>query len=625
MDSKKPSSRPGVRAAIAAAALFLSTAAVAEDAPRNLYWGDTHLHSNYSFDAYLFQNYTGDPDLAYRFAKGVPVLHPKLQTQIQIETPLDFLVLADHAELTAVPLRIFEKDEQLLKTAFGKRVRPLIEADKGGDVFAEIVRLANAGMDNNSELTELQSDDIRRPAWEDIVEVADRHNEPGKFTAFIGWEWSSLPDAANLHRVVFMDKDAETGKKFLPYGSTTSVKPEDLWAWLEETEELTGANFVAIPHNMNISKGRMFETMDSDGRPITDAYARTRMRWEPVAEVTQYKGDSETHPILSPDDEFANFETYRHLIDTRPDTDHTASVTNGDYARGALKTGLKLESDIGVNPFKFGMIGATDSHTSLASAEETNFFYKFPFMATPTDRSEGTPGRGDGPIGWNFGAQGLAGVWAEENTRESILTAFKRKEVFATTGPRIMLRFFGGWNFRSRDARANDVGQTGYDKGVSMGADLMAPAGGLFSGDKTPSFLIQAVSDPKSGNLDRIQIVKGWLDAEGQTQEKVFNVVASDGRTIDSDGKLAPVGNTVDLATATYTNTIGDPELVAVWRDPEFDPTQRAFYYVRVLEIPTPRHALLDALSLQTDLPEGVSAILQERAYSSPIWYTPPS
>ncbi len=589
--------------------------ALADGDEKQLLWGDTHLHTSYSFDAYLFQNHSADPDTAYRYAKGLPVIHPYHRARIQIETPLDFLVVADHAEMASVPLRIFSGDETLLNTQFGKDVLPLIEAGRGGEVFSALVAAATGG--DTSITTELRSDAIRTPPWMDIIEAAERHNDPGKFTTLIGWEWSSIPDAANLHRVVFMSDGGDVARKFLPFSSLQSNKPEDLWNWLDQTTRETGANFVAIPHNMNISKGQMFALQDSEGRPIDAAYARTRMKWEPVAEVTQIKGDSETHPALSPSDEFADFETYRFLIDTRPDTDHLATVTRGDYARGALLRGLELEQSIRVNPYKFGMIGSTDAHTGMSSAEEDNFHGKMALDSIPEKKSERRIS-GDGPKGWNMSAQGMAAVWAEENTRESIVEAFKRKEVYATTGPRIQLRTFAGWEFRDRDARARDLAKVGYAKGVPMGGDLsLAPKG------KVPGLLIQAVRDPKGANLDRIQVVKGWIDESGKAREKVYTVVASDNRQIDSDGRVAAVGNTVDLATARYENSIGDAELTVVWKDPSFDPSVRAFYYVRVLQIPTPRHSLYDAVALQQPLADEFKPTIQERAYSSPIWYTP--
>lgn len=595
--------------------LFISAAVAAGDEEKALLWGDTHLHTSYSFDAFLFMNRTADPDTAYRYAKGLPVVHPYHRARIQIETPLDFLVVSDHAELTSVPLRVFEGDEKMLQTTFGQQAAQLIREGRGDEIFSRIVAQANSG--DRSMFSDLYGEEIRQVPWHEIADIADRHNEPHKFTALIGWEWSSLPDAANLHRIIFMDQGAAAARKFLPYSSTESERPEDLWAWLERTSAAVNAEFIAIPHNMNISKGRMFALQDSDGKPLDAAYAKTRIRWEPVAEVTQIKGDSETHSLLSPNDEFADFETYRFLIDTRPDTDHTEPVTPGDYARSALMRGLELENSIGVNPYKFGMIGSTDSHTSMASAEENNFHGKMPLDSVPERKSEPRIGK-QGAAGWDMSAQGLAAVWAEENTRAAIVAAFKRKEVYATTGTRIQLRFFGGWKFRAADARAKNLAARGYKKGVPMGAELgVAPRG------KAPSFLLQAARDPKGANLDRIQIVKGWIDANGKAAEKVYDVAVSGERQPDADGNLPAVGSTVDLQRAAYSNDIGAAQLAATWTDPDFDPQRHAFYYARVIEIPTPRHSLFDAVAMKIEHEKDRPATIQERAYSSPVWYSP--
>jgi hypothetical protein len=602
-----------VAGTIATYLLFLAPADAGDGVERELLWGDTHLHTSYSFDAFLFMNRSADPDTAYRYAKGLPVVHPGHRARVQIDTPLDFLVVSDHAELMAVPLRIFDGDPQISQTEFGKYAAQLIKEGKGSEIFRALVAAGNSG--NSSQVDELLSAEIRSPPWRQIAAAADRHNEPGRFTALIGWEWSSLPDAANLHRVVFMDGDAEAAAKFLPYSSSESSDPEDLWAWLEKTEPLAGAQFVAIPHNMNISKGRMFDLNNSAGEPIDADYARTRMRWEPVAEVTQTKGDSETHPLLSPNDEFAEFETYRHLIDTRPDTDHSAPVTPGDYARAALLRGLGIERGVGVNPYRFGMIGSTDSHTGLSAAEEHNFHGKMAADGTPESKRNSRLGDARGATGWDMSASGMAAVWAEENTRAAIVAAFRRKEVYATSGTRIRVRFFGGWEFRERDLRG-DIATRGYAAGVPMGGNLAGAANKL-----APAFLVQAQRDPKGANLDRIQIIKGWIDAGGDTHEQVFDIAASDHRKQGADGRFASVGDTVDTETASYTNTIGATELAAFWRDPDFDATQSAFYYVRVLEIPTPRHSLYDAVALQTPPPANHPPSIQERAYTSPIWY----
>ncbi|MEZ4355665.1 MAG: DUF3604 domain-containing protein [Myxococcota bacterium] len=617
----------------------LASAEADEAAPasRRLLWGDTHLHTAYSFDAFLNGNRSADPDTAYRWAKGLPVIHPYHRARVRIETPLDFLVVADHAEYLGVIRKLYYEVEDGPAAAFAAHVRQAFDSGRGAALFAGVLPEAvlEPGETRNpiedlGAPTALpiagQDEPLRRDAWAETTAAADRHDEPGRFTAMIGWEWSSLPNGANLHRVVMTSADGETARRFMPYASSDSMVPEDLWSWLDATSRETGAEFVAIPHNPNISKGYMWAETRLDGTPYTVESARTRARWEPVAEVTQYKGDSETHPDLSPEDEFADFETYGYYIQ-RNRQDYLAQP--GDYARSALGRGLEIEARVGANPYKFGMIGATDSHTGLSAPEEDNFWGKMALDSTPETKMKFAGGRG--ATGWSMGAQGLAGVWAEENTRASILAAFKRREVYATTGSRIRLRFFGGWDYDAGDVRAADLAERGYAKGVPMGADLLgrpAPRRGLGrllgrGGDAAPSFLVQAARDPKGANLDRVQIVKGWLDAEGRRREQVYDVVWSGDRSPDASGRLPAVGSTVDLERGTYTNAIGEPELVAVWRDPDFDPEQRAFYYVRVLEIPTPRHSLLDALALGQEPDAEHPPTLQERAYSSPIWYTP--
>jgi hypothetical protein len=613
-----------------------SIAAPAGDPLKKVYWGDTHLHTSYSPDAFLMGNQTADPDTAYRYAKGLPVVHPYHKARIQIHTPLDFLVVSDHGEFMGVVPNILKGNPVVADTPTGKRFQKLFAEGKSTEAFGELIAQVNKVVPPNPELA---NEEISRSVWGEIMSAADRHNEPGTFTAFMGWEWSSTPGGANLHRVVVMKEGKEKGQQFIPYTSLDSDKPEDLWKWLDNTSAKTGASFIAIPHNSNISQGLMFPLQDSEGKLISKEYAATRMKWEPLVEMTQIKGDSETHPNLSPTDEFADYETYDHLIavegaeaknmftdgflgELSPE-DRELVLKNkqqiaeaGDYARSALKRGLVVEDRIGTNPYKFGMIGSTDSHTAMASAEEDNFHGKMAIDSTPGTKSKdvipGTPG-------WDMGAAGLVAVYAEQNTRESLFDAMQRKEVYATTGPRIQLRFFGGWDYLPSDVSASDMVAIGYKKGVPMGSDLTkAPAG------KAPSFMITAMKDPIDANLDRIQIVKGWLDKEGKPQEKVFNVALADGRTIGADGKVAPIGNTVDIKTGKYTNTIGDTQLATVWTDTEFDAGVRAFYYVRVLQIPTPRHTLFDTLALGVDPKEsGNPATIQERAYSSPIWYTP--
>ena len=625
----------------ACVALLLGQVAAADESRRVL-WGDTHLHTSYSFDAFLNGNRSADPDAAYRWARGLPVIHPFHRARVQIETPLDFLVVADHAEYLGVVRKLYLDVKDGPGAKFAAQIRQAIDGGSGAKVFAGVLPeaviepgdtrdpISDVGAPNRLAVPD-DGEPLRRDAWAETTAAADRHNEPGRFTAMIGWEWSSLPNGANLHRVVMTSADGETARRFMPYASSDSSYPDDLWAWLEKTSTETGAEFVAIPHNPNISKGYMFGPTSLDGTPYTAESARTRARWEPVTEVTQYKGDSETHPDLSPDDPFADFETYGSYIQQNHQP-YAAQV--GDYARSALRRGLEIEERVGVNPYKFGMIGATDSHSGLSAPEEDNFWGKMAVDSTPETKDRFAAGRKVN--GWNIGAQGLAAVWAEENTRESIFAAFRRREVYATTGPRMQVRFFGGWAFREWDAEAADLASVGYGKGVSMGGDLKRPPADpsawrkLFGarGVSAPSFLVHASKDPKGANLDRVQIVKGYLAADGraadgQSRERVYDIAWSGDREPDASGRLPAVGNTVDLETGAYTNDIGAAELATVWTDPDFDPGQRAFYYVRVLEIPTPRHSLLDAIALQAEPSDAQPPTLQERAYTSPIWYTP--
>ena len=572
-----------------------------------LYWGDTHLHTNYSPDAYALLTTTADPDTSYRFAKGLPVIADLSRARVQIRTPLDFLVVTDHAEFMGVISELALGNEELMETELGQRWKPMLEEGRGSEVFFELVDAANR---DPASLLPLNSEDVRSTVWESIVDTAETHNEPGVFTAFIGWEWSSLPDGRNLHRIVFTPDGKDKAMQYLPYSLLDSDKPRDLYNWLASTADSAGTDFVAIAHNMNLSAGSMFPLYDESGNPIDMEYAELRERWEPVDEVTQYKGDSETHAKLSPNDPFADFETYEHLLD--PNASGAPEPDEGDYARTALMRGLQMANSIGKNPFKFGMVGATDSHTAFSSAEENNFLGKYALDSIPENGGMETV---PGAVGWDAAAQGLAGVWATENTREAITAAFKRKEVYATTGPRISLRVFAGYDFTEKHLQASDLAAVGYRHGVPMGGDLAQPESG-----KPPTLLVQAARDPKGANLDRVQVIKGWLRADGNVEERIYDIALSDGRT---DGKVA-VGNTVDLASASYTNDIGAAELAAVWTDPDFDPGLRAFYYIRVIEIPTPRHSVFDAVALGIDPAETKKpTIIQERAYSSPIWYTP--
>lgn len=618
--------------------LLLTPIASASESPnRKLLFGDTHLHTSYSFDAYLNKNQTADPDTAYRWAKGLPVVHPYHQARVQIETPLDFLVVSDHAELMgyirATNLGIAELDDLGLWGNFKRwfatyMLNQAIAGEGGSALFGSL--LPKAGNPNGGDpvadpLNEMPGSTFgdtlptETTAWHEIVDAAERHNVPGEFSTFIGWEWSSIPVGANLHRIVFTPDGADKAKQFVPYGSDQSQYPEDLWSFLEQTQADTGARFIAMPHNSNISKGYMYDTTSLKGKAIDTAYAQRRMRWEPISEVTQIKGDSETHPIVSPNDVFADFETYTFYIQQDQEPYRAAPA---DYIRGALKTGLALEQSTGVNPYQFGFIGSTDSHSGLASAEEDNFWGKFARDSTPsTKRSDDSIG-GASVNGWNMSASGLAAVWADDNSRDSIFNAFQRKETYATTGTRLKVRVFAGERFPEGASESTEFAAIGYQLGVPMGGTLAydKPATAL-------ELIISAERDPVGANLDRIQVVKGWIDRQGNQQEKVFNVAWSQSesgiRELNADGSLPDVGSSVDLKSGTWTNAIGAMKLSAQWKDLEFNAAQRAFYYVRVLQIPTPRHSLLDSIALGIEVPQEGPAVIQERAYTSPIWYRP--
>jgi hypothetical protein len=460
---------------------------------------------------------------------------------------------------------------------------------------------------------------VAKLPWLDEIDAAERHNEPGVFTAFAGWEWSSHANSENLHRVVFSPSNADVLRSFFPYSNLDSVRPEDLWAWLDETERTLGAEFIAIPHNSNMSIGKMFDLVDSDGRPMTTDYARTRIRWEPVMEVTQAKGTSEVHPALSPNDEFAEFEIFRRLFTAKEPVANAS-----DYARSALLRGLQIEAGVGINPYRFGMIGSSDIHTGMSTLAEDNFGGAVARDILPETRREAAarpypPDASARLDAWNLSASGLAAVWASANSRNAITEAFKRKEVYATSGSRIALRVFGGFDFQAGDENAEDVATEGYRRGVPMGGDLTdAPRG------SAPALLIHARKDPVGANLDRVQVIKGWLTADGASHEQVYNVDWSGERQLAADGSIPSVGNSVDLSNASYENSIGASQLATVWQDPDFDRSQPAFYYVRVLEIPTPRHQVYDAIALGMDPDDtGYATTIQERAWSSPIWYTP--
>ncbi len=584
-----------------------------------LFWGDTHLHTRYSTDAGMIGNKLG-PEEAYRFARGEEVTTSTGQ-RARLIRPLDFLVVSDHAANLGLAPMIAEGNPDLLATEYGKRFSDMVNAGEGYQAF----RLwAFEGVAQNRDL--INSPQMARTVWDRQIKTADEYNQPGVFTALIGYEWTSLnrPGApSNLHRVMIFKDDASKAGQIIPFTTFDSYDPEDLWQWMADYEANTGGRVLAIPHNGNLSNGIMFSVERLNGEPIDRNYAETRARWEPLYEVTQIKGDGEAHPKLSPNDEFADYGTWDKgdIAGFAPKEDRMLPY---EYARSALQVGLQLERRIGVNPFKFGMIGSTDAHTSLAATRDENYWGKFAGTEPTAERYEhyviqAAGGDELSTFAWEEVAAGLAAVWARENTRDAIFEAMQKKETYATTGTRITVRFFGGWDYADDDVYKPDAVSIGYDKGVPMGGDLPARP----SGRNAPVFMMGALKDPWSGNLDRIQIVKGWIDDNGERQERIYDVACAD-RGITRQGRCdGPIGNTVDEANATYLNNIGDAELRAVWTDPDFNPNHSAVYYVRVLEIPTPTWQAYDANFYGVTMPPQVPLSHQERAYTSPIWYTP--
>ena len=589
--------------------------------PTRVLWGDTHLHTSNSLDARAL-GVTLGPEEAYRFARGEEVIATHGE-RLKLSRPLDWLVVSDHSDAMGAMNEIVAGNPTLMRDP---KLRDWHERiNQGGEtVFNAAIEVVEtfAGVSGESIPEIIMDREFVGSVWQRYLRIAEEYNDPGRFTALIGYEWTSTDGGNNLHRNVLYRDGADLAKQMNPYTTAESFNPEDLWKWMQAYEDKTGGKVLTLAHNGNLSNGIMFpvETNPATGQPLTADYARTRIRWEPLYEVTQIKGDGEAHPFLSPNDEFADYGTWDwNNLGPVP---KTQDMLQYEYAREALKNGLKLEQMLGTNPYKFGMVGSTDSHTALSTAEEDNFYGKHSGVEPSAKRLQGEVGHfGDTGIHWMSWAQvssGYAAVWATENTREAIWNAMKRKEVYATTGPRMTVWFFGGWDYEASDAEQRAPGRIGYAKGVSMGGDFhQAPQA------ESPSFLVAALKDPYSGNLDRIQIVKGWLDEDGNTQEKVYDVAWAGGRTPDADGKLPPVGNTVDLADATWTNTIGAAELITVWEDPDFDPGQRAVYYARVIEIPTPHWTAYDAKRFNVELPADAPRMNQERAYTSPIWYTP--
>jgi len=600
---------PATSAATEAPASPAASDRPAANPERNAYFGDVHVHTGWSFDAFT-NGSRATPNDAYAWAQGQEITNSGMGGKIQIQTPLDFYMVAEHAEFMGVFNQMSNPESPLSKTELAKGVNspdPVVRMQ----TFAGVLRDMSAGKVDPM----LTDPALASTVWAEIVKAADAAYRPGRFTTFAGFEWTANPQKRNLHRVVVFRDTAKLPGMVL--SALESEDPETLWKWMDELRA-KGSTLLAIPHNGNASDGRMFETVRFDGKqPIDAAYNAMRARNEPLYEITQIKGTSETHPDLSPNDEFAGFEQWDYTLSADSER---PKHRRGSFARQALLEGLSQEATGNGNPFKYGFIGDTDTHNAAGSNEEFNYTGKFAFENEASHRLKGMEGQPAGQVRQvqEFSSGGLAGVWAEANTRESIFDAMQRRETFGTSGTMIKVRFFGGWDFADADLKGAGAVRAGYARGVPMGSDLKAPSG------QAPSFLVMASKDPKSGNLDRVQIVKGWLDGSGKQHETVYDVAWSGDRKPDpKTGKLPPVGDTVDAATAQYTNNIGAAELATVWTDPDFDPAERAFYYVRVVEIPTPRWSTIDAVRLGVPVPKGLPVSIQERAWTSPIWYTP--
>ena len=588
-------------------------------------FGDTHHHTANSGDAFFNGDRLG-PEQAYRFARGEEVTSSS-GVAARLSRPLDFLVITDHAEGLGIGFEIGNGNPALVSDPQVKAWSDAI--NQSSEAAADATNELIAAQAQGTLPAPLQDPAIVGPimktVWEEHLKTADRYNEPGRFTAMIGYEWTSVPGGNNLHRNIMFRDGSDRARQIIPYTSWQSENPEKLWDWMEQYEAKTGGRLLAIPHNGNLSNGRMFELQTFEGDPLTREYAERRTRWERLQEVMQTKGNSETHPTLSPNDEFADYGVagweYGNLtMETEPESPEMRPYM---YLRGGLMQGLAQARLLGANPFKFGFVGGSDIHNSLTAIEEDNFFGKHVIQEPRPERWEHVSKQGFGKTRytWHYTAAGYAVVWATENTREAIWDAMERRETYATSGTRQTVRFFGGWDFVESDLETRYLADIGYRKGVPMGSDLPAHT----AGTGAPTFLVAAMMDPLSGNLDRIQIIKGWLDADGEVHEQIYDVAWGDAgsRRPGPDGKLPPVGNTVDVTRATWENTVGDPELATVWTDPDFDPGEPAFYYARVIDIPTPRWTAYDALRFGIQLADDVPMVHQERAWTSPIWYTP--
>ena len=583
---------------------------------KEAYFGDTHVHTGWSFDAGL-DGATLTPTDAYRYATGEEVTSNS-GIKTQLSRPYDWFMITDHSDGMGTINEVRDGNPEMMESEVLQRWNKALASgneEAAGDAKSEVINLQSTG-----QIPEIAKDPKwMKNAWNKTIDAAEQFYKPGEFTTFTAYEWTvNAGGGDNLHRNIIYKEGGDQARDILPFTTFESEDAKKLWEWMANYEAQTGDKLLAIPHNGNMSNGRMFEEQQFDGSPMTKEWAQMRQKYERLMELFQYKGQSEAHPFLSPEDEFADYELWDrgNLVLKPKDSKETWKY---EYWREGLKSGMRIKQELGVNPFLYGSNSGTDTHTGISSLEEDEFFGKFKTVEPSRKDRWNFPvisGNNDQYKGWEMAASGVRGVWAESNTREDIWEAMYRRETFSTTGPRMKIRFFGGFDYTEEDK--NDLAKNGYEKGVAMGAML-----GAAMNDKAPTFLIQAMKDPEGANLDRLQVIKGWVDASGETQEKIYQVAWSGDRKLDNNGKLPAVGNTVNLETAEYTNDIGDTEFTTYWTDPDFDASLPAFYYIRVLEIPTPRWTLFDKVRHDLTLPDEVPLVHQERGVSSPIWYNP--
>ena len=583
--------------------------------PVNLYWGDTHVHTYLSSDAFATGT-TITSDQAYRFAKGERIKANGGQ-YASIRTPLDFIMIADHAEDLGA-FAALSSTKSIIEDQ--KVAEQLLDQLKKLPKPSELVNAENKNKFKSLQNELIQSkglkqtkfnlsQEFKRDIWSEVINEAERHYQPGKFTTFVGYEYSATEGGMAHRNVMFSGSPKQTGS-IIPFSALESQDPEDLWKFLTKYKEESGDDVITIPHNTNLSNGQFFKNETFKNTPFSYDYLQVRTEFEPIIEVTQFKGDSETHPLISPDDSYANFERgWFDTLNRARDDSLGVKIDKAErsHARSVLKKGLTIKKEFGVNPFKFGVIGSTDTHTGLSTAEEDNFWGKMAYEEPSQYRAMG--------MTMNMGASGLAAVWATDNTRESIFSSIRRKEVYATTGTRISLRFFGGWSFTKTDIDKANFSEIGYQKGVPMGGDLYR-----ISEKRPPSFLVVASKDPMEANLDRIQVIKGWQDESGLLHEKVYDLVVAP-RANKCSNKIKDNCSLAAYTAGSYSDQDGSETLQAFWQDPEFNENEYSFYYVRVLQVPTPRWNTYDYATYGEG--ELKPQTIQERAYSSPIWYRP--